>query len=75
MTKLRLGPIEEDKPVKLTIELPGALMRDLSDYAEVHAKATGLPAPHSPERLIPPMIARFIGGDREFAKLRNRRPG
>lgn len=72
MTKLRLGPIEEDKPAKLTIELPGALLRDLSDYAEVHAKATGLASPLPIERLVPPMLARFIGSDREFSKMRRR---
>jgi len=41
MSKLRLGPIADDKPVKLAIELPGALHRELVAYAEVHAKATG----------------------------------
>lgn len=73
MTKLRLGPITEEKPVKLTIELPGALMRDLADYGAVHAKATGLAAPLPPEKLIPPMIERFIAGDREFSKQRRRK--
>lgn len=29
MSKLRLGPIADDKPVKLSIEGPGALYRDL----------------------------------------------
>lgn len=72
MTKLRLGPIDEEKPGKLTIELPGALVRELADYASVHAKATGLASPLPAERLIPPMIARFIATDREFAKLRRR---
>lgn len=73
MSKLRLGPIQEEKPVKLTIELSGALMRELADYSSVHAQQTGLPNPVPPERLIPPMIERFIGGDREFSKLRRRR--
>ncbi|MGV7123102.1 DUF2274 domain-containing protein [Sphingopyxis sp. 550A] len=72
MTKLRLGPIEEDKPGKLTIELPGTLLRDLADYAAVHAKATGLSSPLPVERLISPMLARFMAADREFAKLRRR---
>ena len=31
MSKLRLGPVVEEKPVKLTVELPGVLMRDLAD--------------------------------------------
>ncbi|MGG4602980.1 DUF2274 domain-containing protein, partial [Alcaligenaceae bacterium Me47] len=29
MTKLKLGPLVEDKPVKVTVELPGTLHRDL----------------------------------------------
>ena len=72
MTKLRLGPIDEEKPVKVSLDIPGPLMRDLKSYAEVHAKTTGLAAPLPPERLIIPMIARFIASDREFSKLRRR---
>lgn len=72
MTKLRLGPIAEEKPVKLTLELPGALIRELQDYGRVHAKLTGLASALPPERLIPPMIERFIASDREFGKQRRR---
>ena len=35
MTKLKLGPIRDDKPVKLTVELPADVHRDLCDYAAV----------------------------------------
>ena len=35
MTKLKLGPIHDDKPVKLTVELPADVHRDLCDYAAV----------------------------------------
>ena len=35
MAKLKLGPIVEDKPVKVTLELPASLHRDLTAYAEV----------------------------------------
>lgn len=72
MSKLRLGPVLEEKPVKIALELPGALMRELSDYARVHAALTGLANPLPPERLIPPMIERFIATDREFARRRRR---
>ena len=30
MTKLKLGPIADDKPIKVTLELPASLHRDLS---------------------------------------------
>ena len=49
MSKLRLGPIVEEKPVKLTVELPGALFHDLADYAKAHADETGLTEPLSLE--------------------------
>ena len=34
MTKLKLGSIEDDKPVKLTVELPAAVHRNLVAYAD-----------------------------------------
>ena len=39
MTKLKLGPIVEDKPVKFTVELPAPLHRDLvvcGDYLKIN---------------------------------------
>lgn len=72
MSRLRLGPITDDKPVKLSIELPGALYRDLLAYAAVHAKATGLDEPLAPERIAVPMIERFMATDRGFASARKR---
>lgn len=72
MSALRLGPIAEEKPVKLTIELPGRLHRDLLAYAEIHAKATGLAEPLAPERIAVPMIERFMATDRGFAAARRR---
>jgi len=72
MSKLRLGPIAEDRPVKLNVELPGALMRELKDYAAVHGRLNGLASPMPPEKLIAPIVERFIAGDREFSKQRRR---
>ena len=34
MTKLKLSAIPDDRPVKLTVELPGAVHRDLVAYAD-----------------------------------------
>ncbi len=39
-TKLKLGPIADDKPIKATVELPADLHRDLVAYAEVLARET-----------------------------------
>ncbi len=69
MTKLKLGPLVEDKLVKVTAESPGSLHRDLIAYAEVLARESGQPTA-DPVRLIVPMLERFIATDRGFAKAR-----
>lgn len=69
MTKLKLGPIADDKPVKVSLELPAGLHRDLVTYAEVLARESGQPAT-DPVRLIAPMLERFMATDREFARAR-----
>ncbi|MEH3046645.1 DUF2274 domain-containing protein [Sphingomonas adhaesiva] len=69
MAKLKLGPIADDKPVKVSLELPAGLHRDLVTYADVLARDTGQPAA-DPVRLIAPMLERFMATDREFAKAR-----
>jgi len=66
MTKLRLGPIEDEKPVKIAFELRAATLRMLTDYAREHAKETGLAEPLPIERLIGPMLDCFMSGDRGF---------
>ena len=55
MNKLKLGPLEDDKPVKITLELPAAVYRDLVAYGELLAKEAGVP-PTEPAKLIAPMI-------------------
>lgn len=71
MSKLKLGPLDDDKPVKISLELPAALHRDLVAYAEVLAKDTGRPV-SDPVKLISPMIERFMATDRGFAKARRK---
>ena len=34
MTKLRLSAVPDDRPVKLTVELPATVHRDLVAYAD-----------------------------------------
>lgn len=69
MAKLKLGAITDDRPVKVTVELPAALNRDLAVYAEVLAHETGQPV-SDPVKLIVPMLQRFIATDRAFARAR-----
>ena len=70
MAKLKLGAIADDKPIKLMIELPAAVHRDLIAYAAALGSETGQPA-SEPAKLIAPMLAHFIAGDRAFARMRS----
>lgn len=69
MAKLKLGPITDDKPVKVSLELPATVHRDLVAYAQVLARETGRSL-GDPVKLISPMIERFMATDRGFAKAR-----
>jgi len=69
MPKLKLAPIADDKPVKVTLKLPASLHRDLVAYAEILSGGT-TGAISDPVRLIVPMAERFIASDRAFARAR-----
>lgn len=69
MGKLKLGPLEDDKPVKISVELPAALHRDLLAYAEILGRENGQAV--EPAKLVAPMIQRFMATDRGFAKMRH----
>jgi hypothetical protein len=71
MAKLKLGAIADDKPVKLTVELPAAIHQDLLAYAKALARETGQPIA-DPSKLVAPMLARFMAADRAFAKTRRK---
>ena len=67
MSKLRLGPILDEKPVRMTIELPATLHHSLTKYAQILARETGS-ATIEPSRLVAPMLDRFMKGDKAFLK-------
>ena len=69
MSKLKLGTILDDRPVRLTIELPATIHRDLVAYGNALGRETGQSAVE-PAKLIGPMLARFMATDRAFAKAR-----
>lgn len=69
MSKLKLGTLEDDKPVKISFELPAAVHRDLLRYSEILCRETGQPS-IEPAKLIAPMLARFMATDRAFGKAR-----
>ncbi len=68
MAKLKLSAIPDDRPVKLTIELPAAVHRDLVAYAEVFAQEHGQKI--EPAKLAPSMLSRFMSTDRAFVRAR-----
>ena len=68
MAKLKLGTIADDKPVKVSVELPAQVHRDLVAYAELLRRDNG--GAVEPAKLVSPMLERFMSTDREFAKRR-----
>jgi hypothetical protein len=70
MSKLKIGAVENDKPVTMTIKLPAAIHRDLGAYAEVVRQEGGQTI--DPSSLIAPMLARFMATDRAFRKARRK---
>jgi hypothetical protein len=71
MAKLKIGALSDDKPVRITLELPASVHRDLVAYAKVLASESGEPI-SDPGKLIAPMLARFMATDRAFAKARRK---
>lgn len=69
MAKLKIGALSDDKPVKISVELPASVHRDLVAYAAALAYESGQSAV-DPGRLVAPMLARFMATDRGFAKRR-----
>ncbi len=69
MAKLKLGAIEDDKPVRLTVDLPASVHRDLVAYGEALGREAGTGAVPV-GKLVGPMLARFMATDRGFAKAR-----
>jgi len=68
MTKLKLTTIPDDKPVRLTVELPAAVHRDLAAYAEIFTREHGQTV--EPAKLVPLMLARFMSTDLVFTRAR-----
>jgi hypothetical protein len=64
--KMKLAELLDDTPVKLTIELPASVHRDLVAYGEALAQDGGRVV--EPVKLAPAMLARFTGADRAFVR-------
>jgi hypothetical protein len=63
--KLKLGPIPDDKPVRVTI-LSAELAALLRSYADAVGSRSSKPL--TVERIVPPILERFIKTDRAFMR-------
>jgi hypothetical protein len=68
MSKLKIGAIEDDKPVTMTIKLPAGVHRDLKAYAELLKREGSRSIDLN--TLVGTMIARFMATDRAFRRAR-----
>ena len=68
MAKLKIGSIDDAKPVTLTVKLTAGVHRDLVAYADAIKRESGQDV--DPTLLIPAMLERFMVTDRAFAKAR-----
>ena len=66
--KLKLGPIPDDRPVRMTIILSAELAGLLRTYAD--AVGLGNSKPVTAERIVPHILERFIRTDRVFMRTR-----
>ncbi|MEO0696854.1 MAG: DUF2274 domain-containing protein, partial [Pseudomonadota bacterium] len=69
---LKLGPIPDRTPVKLSVALPPDVHASLGLYAELHAAEHG-GEPHASE-LAALMIERFLDSDAGFKRARKAAP-
>ncbi|OYV41326.1 MAG: hypothetical protein B7Z80_02075 [Rhodospirillales bacterium 20-64-7] len=67
MAKLKLGAIQDEKPVKIAFELSASVHRDLVAYSDMLQQETGQTI-SDPTKLIAPMLVRFMATDRAFSK-------
>lgn len=65
---LKISVVPDDKPVRLNVDLPAQVHRDLMAYGEAVQRETGQTI--EPAKLIAPMLSRFMSSDRGFSKAK-----
>lgn len=70
MPSLKIAPLPDRTPVKLSIAVPPELQSDLQDYAAVYKATYGQDA--KVVDLVPSMLKTFLAGDTEFRRARKR---
>ncbi|MEM9580693.1 MAG: DUF2274 domain-containing protein [Pseudomonadota bacterium] len=66
--KLKVGPLVDQTPVKLSISCDPELHADLADYAKVHSRAFGKDV--TVAELAPHMLRALMDGDAVFKRSR-----
>lgn len=69
MTRLKLSDLASEKPVRVTLDIPDQLHRELGEYARAVNGGNPEGAP-TIELVMTAMLDRFISTDREYAKYR-----
>jgi hypothetical protein len=68
VAKLKIDALEDDKPVRLTIELPAHVHRNLRCYSDAIRQQGQKQVEVA--QLIATMLAHFMASDREFKRLK-----
>lgn len=68
MTKLRIGKIPDRTPIKINLNLPPEVHRDLLKYAEIYKQQHG--STETPQLLASQMIAAFMQNDSGFKRAK-----
>jgi len=67
-TSLKIGPLPDRVPQKLTIAMDPCLIAELEDYARVHSRLHGSDV--SAHVLVPHMLEALMASDTGFRKAR-----
>ncbi|MEZ5998110.1 MAG: DUF2274 domain-containing protein [Hyphomonas sp.] len=67
-TSLKIGPLPDRTPQKLTVLVDPPLAADLDDYARIHSEIHGTEVPAA--ALVPLMLETFLASDGGFRRAR-----
>ena len=67
-TQLKIGPLPDRTPQKLTVQIDPSLVADLEDYSRVHSQLHGEEVYIAV--LVPHMLEAFLASDAGFRKAR-----
>lgn len=73
MPKLKLGPLPDERPVRMQVTFTAEQHAQLAAYADAVAAESGRAI--EPARLVPRIVERFIATDRAFSRAKPASPG